>query len=167
MTEEKPPGWQISQEDLIKLLNQQTESGHALVIAGIIEDELQKLLLSSMRELSSNLAERLFDGYGPLSTFAGKIDVAFALDLIDESVHRDLRVIKDIRNRFAHTTQFAFFNSPEISKLCEKLSNFRAKGDNGIVYRTRALECINTIKAAIDRKIFEHAMKDNGGRDDR
>ena len=42
---------------MIKLLAQQTEAGHALVIAGLAEDELQKLLLSAMRALSNNMAE--------------------------------------------------------------------------------------------------------------
>lgn len=68
-----------------------------------------------MRALSNNMAERIFDGYGPLSTFSAKIDVAFALDLIDADVHRDLRTIKDIRNCFAHTTH-SYFSAAQRSR---------------------------------------------------
>ena len=45
--------WQISQEDMIKLLSQQIEAGNALAIAGLVDDELQKLLLSATRSLSN------------------------------------------------------------------------------------------------------------------
>ena len=50
---------------MIKLLAQQTEAGHALVIAGLAEDELQKLLLSAMRALSNNMAERILTATDP------------------------------------------------------------------------------------------------------
>ncbi len=153
------PKWQIRQEDLIKLLSQQTDAGNALVIAGLVEDELQKLLLSAMRPLSNTMAAKLFEGYGPLSTFSAKIDISFAFGLIEKDVHGDLRIIKDIRNCFAHTTHFVFFSSPEIAKLCKKLSNHRNGGDDFIYFRTRALECINAIKASADKKIFESALQ--------
>jgi hypothetical protein len=52
------PNWKISQEDMIKLLSQQTEAGNALVIAGVAEDELGKLILTAMRPLSNTLAAR-------------------------------------------------------------------------------------------------------------
>jgi DNA-binding MltR family transcriptional regulator len=155
------PDWKISQDDMIKLLSQQTEAGNALVIAGLVDDELQKLLLNAMRELSNNLAERLFDGYGPLKDFAAKIDIAFAFKLIDEKTHADLRVIKDVRNKFAHAIRFTFFSSPEIVKLCAKLSNYKKEGDCQIYFRTRAVECINLIKAATDNQIFRDASKED------
>jgi DNA-binding MltR family transcriptional regulator len=155
------PQWQISQEDMIKLLAQQTEAGNALVIAGLVDDELQKLLLSAMRSMSNKMAERLFDGYGPLRDFAAKIDVAFAFKLIDEKTHTDLRVIKDVRNKFAHAIRFTFFTSPEIIKLCEKLTNYRKNGDCQIYFRTRAVECINLIKASADKQILAAAFHDD------
>ena len=153
------PQWEITQSDLIKLLSHQTHASSALVIAGVVEDELEKLLLSEMRPLSNTFAERLFEGYGPLSTFSGKIDISFAFDLIEEAVYRDIRVIKDIRNRFAHTKHFVFFTTPDIAKLCRKLSNWREGGDDETFFRTRALECINEIRERINVKIFEDAFK--------
>jgi DNA-binding MltR family transcriptional regulator len=144
----------LTQDELIKLLSQQSEAGNALVIAGLIDDDLQKLLLTAMRELSSKMVDRLFDGYGPLKDFAAKIDVAFAFNLIDEKTHSDLRIIKDVRNKFAHAIRFTFFSSPEIIKLCQKLSNFKKDEDCQSVYRARAVDCINIIRASADQLIF-------------
>ena len=41
-------------------------------------------------------------GIRGLSTFLAKIDVARALDLIDDAIYKDLRALNDIRNAFAH-----------------------------------------------------------------
>jgi DNA-binding MltR family transcriptional regulator len=45
---------------------------------------------------------KLFEGFGPLSTFSAKIEFAFALGLLPRHVHTDLRTIKKVRNLFAH-----------------------------------------------------------------
>jgi hypothetical protein len=42
-------------------------------------------------------------------------------ELIDKAVRDDLRIIKTIRNRFAHTTHFVYF---EASKLLRSVGSF-------------------------------------------
>lgn len=157
MTDTKP--LILTQGEMIALLARQSQAGSALVIAGLIDDELQKLLLSAMRTLSNKMAERLFEGYGPLKDFAAKIDIAFAFKLIDQQTHADLRIIKDVRNKFAHPIHYVFFNSPEIIKLCEKLSNYQKDGDCEIFYRSRAVECVNLIRASADKHILASAFQ--------
>ncbi len=150
----------------MKILSRHTEAGNALVVAGIVEDWLEKLLLARGRTISNTMAERIFEGMGPLRSFSGKIDVAYLFELIDEDVARDLRVIKDIRNKFAHTTQFVHFQSEHIAKLCQKLSNWKPDKANEECYRDRALECVNLIKAAVDRLLYASALKETIQDDD-
>jgi DNA-binding MltR family transcriptional regulator len=149
----------ITQEDLMKILSRQTEAGNALVVAGIVEDWLEKLLLARGRTISNRTAKRIFEGMGPLSSFSGKIDVAYLFELIDEDVAQDLRVIKDIRNKFAHTTQSVHFQSEHIAKDCEKLSNWKPDKANEECYRDRAIECVNLMKAAVERFITRRLLK--------
>ena len=100
----------------IEELLPQADSRNAIFIAALLEDELQRLLLSSMPTISNILASRLFDDYGPLHSSTAKIDVARALDLIDVETYTDLRAIQAIRNTFAHAAGRLNFKSPEIER---------------------------------------------------
>jgi hypothetical protein len=80
-------------------LAKQAHAGIALVVAGYVEEWLQKVLIHHMRPQSNKQLARLFEGYGPLSTFSGRADIAFGFNLIGREVYDDLRVIKDIRNK--------------------------------------------------------------------
>jgi hypothetical protein len=50
------------------------------------------------------IVKDLFDPERPLGTFRSKIDMCLALSMIGTSMHRDLDLIRQIRNRFAHWT---------------------------------------------------------------
>jgi hypothetical protein len=105
----------ITSAEYINLLSTHAEAGNALVAAGLVEDGLQELLLCAARPLSNTLAAKIFDGLGPLSRFSAKIEVAYIFRLLDEATYKDLLAIKDIRNRFAHTSRFVNFRSEEIN----------------------------------------------------
>lgn len=100
----------------IEELSPQADSRDAIFVAALLEDELQRLLLSSMPTISDILASRLFDEHGPLNSFAARIDVARALDLIDVETYTDLRAIQAIRNIFAHAAGNLNFKSAEIER---------------------------------------------------
>ena len=148
----------ITQADLIGILNRQTEAGNALVVAGLVEDWLAKLLLAAGRELSKELVKRIFGG--PLKYFKPKIEIAYMFNLIDQPVRDDLRLIADIRNDFAHTTWFVYFGSDHIAKHCRHLSGWREGTDNQECYRTTALDCINLIKKKMDILIYANALRE-------
>lgn len=55
---------------------------HIVIIGSAMRDEsLGRALQNKMQLLSRELRDRTFDGYGPLSNFAAKIDIAYALVL--------------------------------------------------------------------------------------
>lgn len=101
----------------LKRVLSRTHAGVALAGAAIIEQGLERALRSRMRKLSHAERGRLFEGYGPLSTFSAKIDVVFALALIDREIYDRLNVVRKVRNKFAHSVNTLSFASPEIAAL--------------------------------------------------
>jgi hypothetical protein len=103
MTEVPEPPPQFDYAETIRKIVLHTDTATAVVFASRVEDWLGAAIKTRMRvDLSSRLRERLFEGYGPLSTFSGKIDIGYALSMFEADIYNDLRAIKDIRNRFAH-----------------------------------------------------------------
>ena len=80
-----------------------SQSGTVLVAASILDTELERALKATMRPLDKKMNGRLFKSYGPLSTFSGKIDLAYAMRITTLEIHNELHKIRDIRNAFAHT----------------------------------------------------------------
>ena len=98
-----------------------TDAHHAIIWASILDNALELALLTKMHHLSRDMKDRIFDGYGPLSTFAAKIDIAYALEIIPREFYDSLRIINKIRVRFAHSKHFLNFQNPEISAMIDSL----------------------------------------------
>jgi DNA-binding MltR family transcriptional regulator len=138
-------------------LQKNSEAAIALVTVAIIDEWLQKLILTAMLSLSQNVADRIFGSRGPLYGLASKADIAFAFRLIEEDVLSDVRLLRDIRNKFAHTTDVLHFDSPEIAALCRNLSVWTPEGDNSTMFDVAAIQCIKKIDAKTEKLIFEQA----------
>ena len=81
------------------------------------------LLLSRMRKLSNNRERDLFEGFGPLAGFSGKIEIAYALGLLNDKARSDLTIIKQIRDKFAHEVLGVewSFTHPWVADKCKEL----------------------------------------------
>jgi len=78
-----------------------TESDRACaVLAGALLDSLLEHLLR--KAMVPDSSQELFRAQGPLGSFAAKIDLALALGLISHEDHRELTLVRRIRNDFAH-----------------------------------------------------------------
>ena len=75
--------------------------GHAILTVAIVEEWLEALLLQHL-QLDEVGVARHFGDFTP-NSFGKKITKAHDLLLIDEDTRRDLNVLKEIRNAFAHT----------------------------------------------------------------
>ena len=144
---------------LIEELSPQANSGNAIFIAALLEDELQRLLLMFMPTISNILASRLFDDYGPLNSFAAKIDVARALDLIDMGTYTDLRAIQAIRNNFAHPRDRLNFKSPEIERRGISLRGWRSGCDLRELFEERASNAMAAMGRKADALIYARASE--------
>jgi hypothetical protein len=100
-------------EELVK----QSDRGAGIIAASLIEELLEIVILNRLRPLSSDKHRNLFAGSSPLSTFAAKIDIAYAIGVINELTHIQLHLIRRVRNHFAHRIQPLDFEHPEIKQL--------------------------------------------------
>lgn len=73
----------------------------------------------------------LFQGMAPLSTFSAKIQIAYYLGLINKKQYHDLKIIKKVRNLFAHSINRTTFETLDIKDRCNQLKTIPIKsGEN-------------------------------------
>jgi DNA-binding MltR family transcriptional regulator len=147
--------------EILVQLSRNAEAATALITVAAIDKWLEKLLRTRMREISKRVAERIFGSNGPLYEVAPKADMAYALELIDEATLQNLRVLRDIRNVFAHTAEQIHFTSAEISSLCQKLPSWKSGGDDHALFMTVAADCAR----AIENKIQQITLEKKPGTD--
>ena len=111
-------------------LHRESDRAAAILAASRFEDSLRKRIMEKFIILNSELEKNIFDGYGPLSTFSAKIDIAFALGLYNEETRKGLHNIRKIRNEFAHAPKPIKFYDQEIAVLCRKLPTKAPLGGN-------------------------------------
>ena len=117
-------------------LHQESDRAAAILAASHFEDSLQEQIISKFTNMNSELTKKIFGGYGPLSTFSGKIDIAFALGLYNEETRKGLHIIKKIRNKFAHASKPIKFYDQEIAVLCRKISSEVSTGGSDNLRKT-------------------------------
>jgi len=103
------------------------QAATVLKTVAIYEDALQQCLEACMRPLNAKMRSRLFGGYGPISSFAAKCDIAFAFRLLSDQDYADLQIIRKVRNEFAHAQEVLGFEKPKIEALVSRLSKPKIK----------------------------------------
>jgi DNA-binding MltR family transcriptional regulator len=106
-----------SVKTFVEIAQRQDRMTHAAVViaaAAILDNQLERALKRAMRPLSKKQYARLFDSFGPLSNFAGKIVMAYALEIIPDETYAELEKIRVIRNVFAHATSVLHLESSEV-----------------------------------------------------
>jgi DNA-binding MltR family transcriptional regulator len=111
----------------LKALHRRTHAGTVIAASAQIENVLEKLLLAYMRSLTKKEHARLFRGYGPLSNFAAKTDMAYALNMIPKSMFDALNILRSLRNEIAHSAEIVDLSHPKIKPLFGKLSDQEPK----------------------------------------
>ncbi len=91
-----------------------------VVLLGSVVDAVLADLVSSWL-LPDKAVEDFFCPPGFLSTFGSRKNLAFALGLVTEDEKRDLQVIADVRNFFAHHLLDATFSDAEVTASLRRL----------------------------------------------
>lgn len=109
--------------DVFDQIQKDSDRAAGIVAAAIVEQRLAEFLQSRFPEtkLAERLTLKLFNSTSPLGSFSAKIDAAYLFGYISEDAQSDLQVIKEIRNRFAHSLDIDSFERPEIKSRCENL----------------------------------------------
>lgn len=115
-------------------LNTESERGQVLISASMIDDLLLRTLKSFLIEGKSS--DKLLTGFNaPLGTFSARQEAAFAMGLLSMEEYKDIKIIREIRNGFAHSISISF-NDKSIQAKCDELS-FAAKSYEGCIVDTR------------------------------
>ena len=101
-------------------LTQETDRGCALLAASYLDTELEHVLVQSLVD-DPKVAQDLLRASGPLGSFSTRIDLAYLIGLIGPLVHKDLNVLRKVRNEFGHSTQPITFEEPSIASRCREI----------------------------------------------
>lgn len=98
-----------------------TESDRAAaVLAGAYLDAFLEQLLRGLL-VSGPWTDQLFEQVGGLGSFSGKIAMVCSLGIAEESVCRDLDLVRKIRNHFAHHVFEATFDTSPVRDWCAEI----------------------------------------------
>ena len=109
----------VPQEAILKTvlaLRSETDRGAAVLGGSLVENALGHFLACYFEVHSDRAVAK-----GSISTFAQRIQVARKLDLIDDRKERQLSLLREIRNHFAHHPLEASFMDEDIRSLIERL----------------------------------------------
>lgn len=112
--------WAIPQ-DLNKQFENSTDRAAAIVGGAYVEECLLRALGGHLHKDKKRF-DRLFHHSGSLSSFEAKIHIAVLVGLINDEFANDLKVIKDIRNGFAHDLKLDSFEADMVRDHLAKLT---------------------------------------------
>jgi DNA-binding MltR family transcriptional regulator len=110
----------VDYSNVVKGFHNETDRAAAVLAASFVECFLEELLRVFMH--NGPVVDQLFEAHGALSTFSARSDCAYALRIIDENLHRNLKFIRQIRNHFAHHPSETSFDDSPIRDFCAHLS---------------------------------------------
>jgi hypothetical protein len=109
--------------EIISSLQSMEDRASALVLASIIDLMLERAILRKFTYLSKEKRDAIFrNPNAPLSSMSAKISIVSALGCLGNEPRAQLERIRSIRNAFAHTVMGVTFDTPVISKECDKLN---------------------------------------------
>ena len=123
------------------VLNKESDLAVALISASYLDVSLAGMLKRRMRK--SSVADSLLNpSSGALGSMASRADAAYCLELIDKRLYKDLRLVAEIRNLFAHHHFIRSFEDPDVADLV-----------HGLEY----LEMMRTSSTGEPLTVLEHA----------
>lgn len=146
-------------KELLRTVSKRTDTAYVVVTVTVLEDLLEQAILSQMRELSNTVYARLFTGYGPLSTFSAKIDLAYALELIDQETTTEFHAIRELRNEFAHARTMAHFAKGELQPIFQRLRGWKRESDSKNLFNERVAVLGATLRGQVESSIFTAAFQ--------
>jgi hypothetical protein len=99
----------------------ESDRGAIILAATNVEDMLEIAIWMRMPGLVDDEAtrKRIFEQDGQLSTFSKKIEMAYALGVIDREYRKRIDLIREIRNACAHSRKPISMKVPVLRLACE------------------------------------------------
>lgn len=101
-------------------ITDQSELGQVLIVATYLDEQLERMLQWFM--VDGRFSKDMASGPGsPIGSFSAKIQMAYALGLIDEEEEGSIQAIRKVRNEFAHNITIDFSKAKVRDKLAPLL----------------------------------------------
>lgn len=110
-------------EHLSRVISElQTGSDRAVAIVGgsLVEGVLDDALKCHLHR-NKKISESLFNTSGALGAFGAKIDLGFLVGIYGAKAHKNLSILRKIRNEFAHSLTVSDFKTQKIRDLASNL----------------------------------------------
>jgi DNA-binding MltR family transcriptional regulator len=119
---------QRSFQEFLEPFQSETDRAAALLAAAMLDDKLREILESFL--LDSKISRRLLDSpNAALRGFSSRIDAAYALGFLDDAEYKELHIVRDIRNDFAHSWRTLTF---ETQSVRDRVRNLHIRGMFGL-----------------------------------
>jgi hypothetical protein len=92
----------------------ESDRAAGIVVAAMIDEALKDLLSKYLIPATKRDRDLVIGQRAPLGTFSARIDAAHQLGLISPFLARDLHIIREIRNTFAHEAAESTFQTPSV-----------------------------------------------------
>jgi len=147
--------------DAVKEVLKKTHASTVLTVVSRLEESLARIIQGNMPNLTGNKKSELFEGYGPLSSFASKIEIAYAFGLVLADERRNLHAVKSVRNAFAHSTDWNMdFDHPSLEKPLAMLPPpKKAKTPNRDHFLEVCAMCTAGLNKHLENVILVHALR--------
>ena len=123
-----------SSEPFVNALEQRSDRAIAIISASLLDVLLERLLRAFY--VKDPAVKSIFRNDNILQSFYSKINIAYFSGLIPKTIYHDLKLICEIRNKFAHeVTANLDFNSEIVSQRINKCEIRPKTIDNVPEYR--------------------------------
>lgn len=102
----------------------ETDRSTAIIGAAFLDEHLKQLLANFMVD-DPNEVKQLLASESPLGSFGARIRAAYCLGLISRQYFDSLKLIKDVRNAFAHQLHGRTFEDTDVADACKKLQSLQ------------------------------------------
>jgi len=149
-------------EELIRIRNSfKKESDRALIILACSAiDVLLKRIIEKKFIAVSHKKEKLLGKTQPLSSFHSKIEIAYRIGVISENLKRDLNILRDMRNIYAHNLDDTTLEDKEmvdrintIMINCPKVEHNSKNGNRNPSNRRRIEIFIGTVLVSLNNTL--------------
>ncbi len=135
-----------------------THASIVLTVASILDYDLERCLMAEMRALNKDFKKRLFEGYGPISSFSSKFDLSYAFKIIEKETFVELNKIRVIRNAIAHSKNPHSLDQEPLLSLFNQL--LRPEGAKG-TYLQVFLACAVAIDDKLEKFLAQKGFLDD------
>ncbi len=107
-----------SHRNTIGEIIEQSDRAAAILAVSFLDERLATLLQAWLAD-EPKIISKVFGGSGPLASFSSRIDMGLLLGVLEPWRHRELHLIRKIRNDFTHSSEPITFDTARIRDQCE------------------------------------------------